>query len=297
MVDIDRNIKILKNIPLIIENDETVNQLVKDNLKSMGILEMTLYPGQRIMRTVPNFLPNSFTEISQISYKPAKLNTEYQRASLPFNTVFYGTFLPTEYHKGIIYDYRLTGCLEAVKLIRKDLDGEEKVTFTSWVVTKPIYLSCVYFHEEYHTNNEYLNMLTSKYYKSLKLYSKNIRADVLLSKFYSNQFAKHVKNHLEYMITSHYSTEILLRGFHGVAYPSVRMDGSGLNLAIHPMIANMCLEPEHIVECVVYKKGKEVVIDNEKMAIILKGEQQFKMTNILPVYSSGKEKIKQLFDV
>lgn len=293
---VDQLLNVLNTINLNTNPYWEVRDLVCRVSQRMGIIEVTLYPGKRVVRTVSNYLERgmSFNNVSQVSYRPAYQNTEYQRASIPKETMFYGSVLPEHYYSGIIYDQRLTGSTEAVKVIRKNLDGEEIVVYTTWVVTKPIKLCGIFFHQDYAKKNHYLQVLNSKFFKILSRLNKNKRETILASVYFSNQFAKQVNIHYDYIISACFTKEIMAHGLDGVFYPSVKMDGEGFNIAINPLTVDNSLELESIVECTVYKAGKNIVIDNDKMALVFKGQKSFNLSNVIPELHSKKEDIIKL---
>ncbi len=70
-----------------------------------------------------------FNTVERISFKPAKFNTSYQRASTPSNTMFYGAVIPEELSAKEIEYARIIGASEVAELIRnKDLlEGESRI--------------------------------------------------------------------------------------------------------------------------------------------------------------------------
>jgi hypothetical protein len=298
------NIKYEDSIRLlnkIIPNDNLKNLIrfhIINIIKGLPILEITLHPQKRIMRTVSNYLDGniSFFDINQLNHKPSKFNNNYQRASTPNMTMFYGSYLPEEQFKGIVYDHQLTGSTEAIKMIRQNTNGEEKVTYTQWIVTKDIRLCGIFFSKKYRNTNDYLNLLSQNFLKNIRSNNLKYRTEMIYD-FVCHHFSKDVRegNEFEYMISSIFTEEIIKHGLHGVAYPSVKMDGSGINVAIHPEISMSSLELVHVVECTVYKNGKNIVVDNDKMSNILKGQSTFELKPVNPDNHSGKDELMRLY--
>ena len=71
----------------------------------VGAIITTLHHGKRIIRARINDDNKHFKSVSELSYKPQKFNTTYQRASTPQKTMFYGSIVPEILGKSLVFEY------------------------------------------------------------------------------------------------------------------------------------------------------------------------------------------------
>jgi hypothetical protein len=76
------------------------NKEIKEELNkiaSLPFMTTTFDSSKEIERAVPNTDNEPvFNTVSRLSYKPQEYNTDFQRASTPDNTMFYGSVIPTD---------------------------------------------------------------------------------------------------------------------------------------------------------------------------------------------------------
>jgi len=96
-------------------------------IQKYGLIQTTLHSNKVIIRARPNRNGERHTTKDSVSYKPAHLNTTFQRASTPNNTMFYGCVVPEKIGFGEPDTSRVTAIFEVSDLIRNDADGEEIV--------------------------------------------------------------------------------------------------------------------------------------------------------------------------
>ena len=105
-------------------------------IKQLGIIPSMaklVEPGQGVIRSRKYEKgQKSFTDISELSFKPSKYNTTYQRASTPFRTMFYSC--PANSNIGISkVDSRITGVVESLPWIQdKTTCRMQRVSFGRW---------------------------------------------------------------------------------------------------------------------------------------------------------------------
>jgi hypothetical protein len=100
--------------------------------------------------------------------------------------------------------------------------------------------------------------------------------------FFADRFAKNVTQEFDYLISAVYAEKMcgLVIGnerIGGVLYPSVQTEGEGINIALSPWYADNCLELEMVVQCTVYKRGNNILLANNKKAVLSKGENCFQL--------------------
>jgi hypothetical protein len=191
---------------------------------------------------------------------------------------------------------RVIGAFEAIKLLRdSEPSGEATVSYSKWVVVKDIPFVSVVSHKKFLEKNSYLEELHTAYQGFLNQCSPEVinNSNVAMD-FFADEFAKDfTPNDYDYLLSALFTEMIVSKGFAaGVLYPSVRTGGQGFNVAIHPsFIDNNHLELEAVAECTLYKRGKRTMVDNETVAMVLKGQDSFELKPVLPEYHVGRERI------
>ncbi len=231
-----------------------------------------------------------FNSISRISYKPAKYNSTYLRASTPKNTMFYGSVISEEdYDKEEMKYTRIVGASEISSLMRNSdvIEGWSKMTFGKWEVTENISLATI-IDPTIDYEHQYLNNLKTKYLEFLNEIPEDVRENTLKClKFISSEFSKEVStgNNHEYLISSKF-TEIFTKtsNFDGVVYPSVQSKGYGLCVAIHPRAMNK-LKLTKVLQCKLTKTLREdgennFQLMNEKNCLVEDGAETFELKEI-----------------
>ena len=259
----------------------------------VGVIVMTLHKGKTIMRARPNEPNETFKTISELSFKPSEFNKTYQRASTPLTTMFYGCVVPENIEKGELDNARVTAVFEASKLYRKGIEnGEEKITFSRWTVINDIPLIAIVYNQDFVKLSSHTNELYMAYQSFLQ---QNNPSDVLksnaITEFLASEFAKsETPNDFDYLISALYSELVVQKGFAGVYYPSVRAEGKGFNVAIHPDYVESCMIPIVAGECSLYKKDKHIVLDNDTITEIDSSQTEIRFEPITdPTRHSGRE--------
>jgi len=271
---------------------DEIKQLLSD-FGRVGVIVMTLHEGKTIIRARPNESNEIFNTISDLSYKPSEYNKTFQRASTPLTTMFYGCVVPEKIEEGELDNARVTAVFEASKLYRKGIEnGEEKITFSRWTATNDIPLIAIVFNQDFVKTSSHTNELYTAYQGFLQ---QNNPTDVIksnaITEFLASEFAKsETPNDFDYLISALYTELVVQKGFAGVYYPSVRAEGKGFNVAIHPDFVERCMTPIVAGECALYKKGKHIVLDNDTITEIDSGQTEIKFEPITdPTRHSGRE--------
>lgn len=258
-----------------------INEIMKEFGK-FAVVVTTLHKGKTIIRARPNKPNGTFKTVSEISYKPAKFNTTFQRASTPNTTMFYGCVVPENIAEGELDNARVTSIFEASKLYRQEIEsGEEKITFSRWTVTKDIPLIAIVYHKDFINNSLHTNELHTAYQVFLENNPKETAKSNSVTEYLASEFAKKETPHdYDYLISALFTELVINQGFVGVYYPSVRAEGKGFNVAIHPEFVNNNMKAIVSGECTLYKNGKDVVLDNDTIIEISEGKTEFIMQPI-----------------
>ncbi len=281
----------LKNLDLSTYPVESIKNILTE-LNKLRVISITLSKGKDIIRARPNKGEEIFKTISDISYKPPQFNTTFQRASTPNNTMFYGCVIPHYTKKGELDNARVTAIMEASNLQRKSIDkGEEKITFSRWKVIKDIKLVAIVYHNDFIKNSTYTNELNSTYQKMLREFPEDVDSNIIVTEYLAGEFAKKdITFDYDYLISALFTERVTQNGLAGVYYPSVRTEGEGFNVAIHPYYVDNCMKPFVVGECTIYKKNKHVVLDNDSIAPLEFDQKEFSFDPIIdPKEHSGRE--------
>lgn len=200
---------------------------------------ITLPPGQSIVRTRRNSTNGYFTHPHQISHitDPKKHKSiRIGRANDDGEAIFYGS-IPYP-NSDIITQF---GSLIETKGIQgyPTETAEELYTIGHWKLTRPLKTVVLPHFEHYHKKNPYLGQLNRDYLRILDKESLDFKRDsILASTFFALEFAKDVLPHkiYDYKLSVTFRKLLWSRGLKGIIYPSVRLKGEVLNIAIDPSI-------------------------------------------------------------
>lgn len=193
----------------------------------------------RCRKDAPNIEKESF------GCKPPKLVNNFQRASIPHQSVFYGAVGDRD-----VEDGDFIAMMETSSLHRKGLDkGQEEIFVSRWIVTKDIDMALICHPNVFVDANENstVNAMQENYKRRLPDYPAELEFIPIFDKlveFVSEQFAKRVPegDNSQYMISSYFAHNALLTES-GIIYPSVQVKGKlGFNVALRPDIVENSLE-------------------------------------------------------
>lgn len=202
----------------------------------------------------------------------------YQRASIPHESVFYGAVGDRGEDDG---DF--IAMMETSSLHRNNRDaGQEEICVSRWRVAKTIDMALIchpnVFVDAYHDSA--VNAMQENYKRRLPDYPAEQEFIPIFDKlveFVSRQFAKRVSegDNIQYMISSYFAHNAFLTES-GIIYPSVQVYGAlGFNVALRPDIAENNLEFIDAKKHILYKANDyymQVLADvhsNEYLALSL----------------------------
>ncbi|MCK9208142.1 MAG: RES family NAD+ phosphorylase [Salinivirgaceae bacterium] len=294
MRTIDQILKEIKELDLSTLPVDLINQLFNE-FGIFGNITYTLHPRKRVYRARTNNKNEIFKKVSDLSFLPSGLNSEYKRASTPTSTMFYGAILAEDIKEGEITDNRIAGCFECVDFLRdltKKIDGENKVTFGTWIVTKDIPLIAIVFDKDLVNKSSYFTEMSEGFTKFISEYPDLKDKTEKIYNYLASEFSKkQIDNGYDYLISSLFTKRVIDKGLKGVLYPSVRSDGAGYNVAIHPDAVKTSMKMVAAGECTVYKKGDQVIVDNETLAYLKDNDTEFELKPVDSQYHLGKEKV------
>lgn len=193
----------------------------------------------RCRKDAPNIEKESF------GCKPPELVNNFQRASIPHQSVFYGAVGDRDAEDG---DF--IAMMETSSLHRNGRDkGQEEIFVSRWIVTKDIDMALICHPNVFVDANENstVNAMQENYKRRLPDYPAELEFIPIFDKlveFVSEQFAKRVSDgdNSQYMISSYFAHNSLLTDS-GIIYPSVQVKGAlGFNVALKQDIIDSHLE-------------------------------------------------------
>lgn len=282
-MEIDKVISGLKAVDLKEESYQEIRHLI-GGIGEAAYMGVNYHKNKIMMRARPNELNDKFTRTSDLSFKPQDFNKTYQRASTPFETMFYGSALSDKIERGELDNARVIGLLETMPWLRdKSSSGYAKITYGKWVVQEDLNLLAIIHHQDFQASNSYTRELTKAYEAFLKSIDKELADKSLkINTFLSNEFAKQVKTHHDYMISAIF-TEIVVnnpnRNIDGILYPSVRVHGDGYNIALKP---SACKKISLMTagECSIYNLLGETIVDVDSIVELDGNTDEFEMVEI-----------------
>lgn len=191
---------------------DEINEIMKEFGK-IAIVVTTLHKGKTIIRARPNEPNETFKTVSELSYKPAKFNTTFQRASTPNTTMFYGCVVPENIADGEFDNERVTATLETSKLYRQEIEnGEEKMTFSRWAVKKDIPLVAIVYHKDFINNSSHTNELHIAYQTFLDKNPNDIVNSSTVTEYLASEFAKKRTPHdYDYLVSALFTELVIIK--------------------------------------------------------------------------------------
>lgn len=268
-----------------------------------GLMGMVLHRGKCIIRARPNDKTSPFNTREANQYPPPESNTKFRRASSPNNTMFYGAEVPDEVNDSNNTLARCVATAEVSELLNpKNMisEGEEKITYSTWVVKEDITLIAMCYKKDFITNSPKTAELYKLYQSFLRSFPKDFVDDsMLVTEYLAHEFGKPNLSDLEheYLVSAAFtdlSTNFSRDGvnpYNGIYYPSVRANGIGYNVAIHPDYCDKYLQLVSVGECTIYKYPCGVTVDNDTVCKVKDDTKPFTLEPVAPQFHIGREKV------
>jgi hypothetical protein len=234
-------------------------------LGEFGVIITTLAPGKTISRgRLIVSESDRFKYINCFSYNP---NTEskYFRASTPNTKMFYGSYLPELLESEEPKDEKFTIIFEISEFARcPDTIGEQEIGIGFWEVTNDLNLVTVFNKEYYKAPSKLVRKISKEYKEFVLSFPKNKESSIKISDFLALEFAKtDILFDYEYLISSIYSQIVASMGYDGIIYPSVQMDGAGINIALTTKAADNKLAFYYCSKHTIVKNGLRISLSND----------------------------------
>jgi len=299
--EVDTIIQNLNSIDLSEQNEGKVKETLK-KIRRYPTYVTQFHPGKVIYRARINDNNDDFSIRSELSYKPQQFNKTYQRASTPSRTMFYGAVIPQANIKEEIDSEIIISASETSELLRDPSnfeEGHQIIVFSKWRIIGTCELATILSLDDSKNITPYSKKAKENFLKWIKDNHTNYEyQSEKLTNYFADEFAKKdISTHHDYLISANLSDAFINKGLHGVIYPSVRLEGRGLNVAITPEFVDNHMRLEAVVECEIRKSGKKVVVNNLRMGYTNPYDQSFQLEKLeVGKYRAPDEEIKKMLN-
>jgi len=257
--------------------NRTINQLRKLDLQSThvnDIITLLMSVGETVninipiginstlLRARPNKKCPRFTKTKELSIKPAKSNTDFQRASTPRKTMFYGVYMSGELDQHKMDIMRTTAAYETIPEIRVPNNPYSgKLTLGYWTNHQRLNLMAIMHKKEYTEINPYTKEVFNAYKEYLATGdSRLMEKSLTYYDFLADEFSKKIiRGNYDYKISALYSEVASRQDIDGIIYPSVRLGGMSYNVALKEG-AMKKLKLDGVEEAIVQQEDNNVQI-------------------------------------
>lgn len=223
----------------------------------VAVIPVLLLKKQKVLRTRPNE-DDFFSYIHELSYPPIS-SARTDRASLVGKPMFYASAFTKNASKTHAYP-RVVSALETITLLRsKGATGVKCMTQSVWNVNDNIHLFAFPFSEKYKRACKEIGMLKARWKTLLReSYSK----ESIEFFTYIGDLMAETNTSCLYDVTATCVDYILTHfNFEGVLYPSVPLEGEGLNICLKPNVVDKKLTFADAVTEIILRNGEQSTIE------------------------------------
>lgn len=161
---------------------------IRDHLNNLTIPYITV-PINKNVYILRARRGKGFTKRKEITYRPANECKDYQRASLPFETVFYGVISDDQNKQE---NARALTAVECSHFSRTDLNqsGKETMCVSYWEIIKPLHIASLITPSTFVDikDNKILTQLRNIYARKYNITYNPVITDI--AEFISSEFSK-----------------------------------------------------------------------------------------------------------
>jgi len=218
------------------------------------------------------------SNVSRISYPPIEINYEYaryQRVSTPYRPMFYGSRLES-LSTDDVYSSMRTALKETIHDYDELVENNKNVIISLWYTIEPIFLFAVFSHEQFMANNPHANEVKLAFQNWINNTPEELRTNTYaLLNFLAERFSEPVGQNpdvyksssiiAQYMIDR---ISMLNYPIDGIVFPSTKVQGRELNVALNPLSTDFKLSCTKILDC--------KFLPNEKIQIQRKADLELR---------------------
>lgn len=225
----------------------------------VSVIPIKVRKGEKIIRARINDKKwNHFNSVDDLFCPPSN-KTKTQRANIDEFPMFYGAKFIADSEAPIPIAIVLYETSEFAR--NNNTKGIQRITYSVWEVIEDLTLILIPFGENYDKLNNTLVELEVEWRKLIT--SIEFEEDKLkLCDFLSAEFSRDNSDYFFTSYFSHFACNILKREHDGIAFPTVKLEGDGLNVAITPESAKKKLQLIGASECYLIKRKMEAFVIN-----------------------------------
>jgi len=265
---IDQRKKTIEELDSIdLSNENVVDQIVSIYNKAgfIGCLVQTMQNGVYMTRLVrkPAEANKDF-----LKYRPASMNNNPQRATIAFDTAFYGSIAYSPIHN--MDALCASECSYLIRNEKEDPDssGVEHFVASRWYSTKDLELAAIVHPSLFADNDNQLLKESIEQYNNhiayLRDFSKEkVESLDLWQKYHATKFAERIciGEEYKYNLSAIFAKRLMIQ-YDGIIYPSVQFEGKvGLNIAVKADVVDKYFVLGETFDLDLYKYKKNIVID------------------------------------
>jgi hypothetical protein len=254
-----------------LNNADKEARQIMETIGRFPVVENSLLPGKKMMRIRPNCNGVHYLRKCDLSFVPQAWNKFYQRASTPYQTMFYATLMSE--HAPVREDDEPTNvCMKEIFKEFRETDFTSRryqiFTYSIWEVIERVETFPVIYNDDFYKANEYTAELLNYFHFTIdnnpdfKIYKEGT---LLLLNYFANHFANpeadRQNQHL-YLFSAIFTELISKEKYDGIFYPSVRGNGHLYNVALKPNTVDNKLKLVQAGEMEAYKYDKIRFTDN-----------------------------------
>lgn len=226
------------------------------------LMRFSLDKGVSLIRQRINLRGEVFCLVSDLGYPPASYVTRYERANLPYQSMFYACSFPFEDIPEDIPLPRVVAVMETSAFFRdKKACGIERSTVSRWIISEDLDLVAMPFIADYSRACGFITAIKNEWENEIGKY--NVNPDGLeLIMYMAKEIGKAYNSNIEYFKIANFVNYLLnvnkkTRNADGIIYPSVPGAGAGFNVAIKSSVADKKIVFSNASLCHLLKKGEQ----------------------------------------
>lgn len=233
----------------------------------VSVIPIMIRKGEKIIRARINDKKWRHFESIDDLFCPPTNRTKTQRANIEEYPMFYGAKFIADPKATLP---RAIVLYETSEFSRdNNTEGIQRITYSVWEVIEDMTLILIPFGENYDKLNNTLVKLEVQW-RNLISSIEFEEAKLKLCDFLSAEFSRDNSDYFFTSNFSHFACNILKREHDGIAYPTVKFEGDGLNVAITPESAKKKLQLIGATECYFIKRKMEAFVINVYNALFTK---------------------------
>jgi len=199
------------------------------------------------------------SNVARISYPPIEINykyAKYQRASTPYRPMFYGSRLQS-INTDDVYSSIRTALKETIHDYDELVTGNKNVIISLWYTIEPIFLFAVFSNEQFMENNPHAQEVQVAFQNWINNTPVELRSNTFeLLNFLAERFSEPVGQNPDVYKSSSIIAQYMLDRIsmlnypiNGIVFPSTKVIGKELNVALNPLSTDFKLSCVKVMDC------------------------------------------------